>query len=89
MQHYASLSQLMDRTTSIRRNLGMTILATLFRLSALALILLLTVGGVVAVKDIDMIRLGGTLESQQRKFLLLGGDAMPPPHCSSCARISK
>ncbi|MBP9158491.1 MAG: HAMP domain-containing protein [Sphingobium sp.] len=51
----------------------------LIQLSALALILLLTVGGVVAVKDIDMIRLGGTLESQQRKFLLLGGDAMPPP----------
>lgn len=51
----------------------------LIQLSALALILLLTLGGVLAVKDINMIRLGGTLESEQRKFLLLGGDAIPPP----------
>lgn len=51
----------------------------LIQLSALALILLLTIGGVVAVRDINLIRLGGTLESEQRKFFVLGGDAMPPP----------
>lgn len=51
----------------------------LIQLSALALILLLTIGGIVAVRDINMIRLGGPLETEQRKFLHLGGDAMPPP----------
>lgn len=51
----------------------------LIQLSALALILLLTIGGIVAVRDINMIRLGGPLETEQRKFLQLGGDAMPPP----------
>lgn len=50
----------------------------LIQLCALALTLLLSVGGIVAVKDINMIRIGGELESQQRKFLLLGGDAVPP-----------
>ncbi|MFO1261101.1 MAG: methyl-accepting chemotaxis protein [Sphingomonadaceae bacterium] len=51
----------------------------LIQLCALALTLLLSVGGVLAVRDINMIRLGGALESEQRKFFLLGGDAMPPP----------
>lgn len=51
----------------------------LIQLSALALILLLTIGGVLAVRDINMIRLGGPLETEQRKFLQLGGDAIPPP----------
>lgn len=51
----------------------------LIQLSALALILLLSIGGILAVRDINMIRLGGPLETEQRKFLQLGGDAMPPP----------
>lgn len=51
----------------------------LIQLSALALLLLLTVGGFVAVRDINMIRIGGTLEREQSKLLALGGDAIPPP----------
>lgn len=51
----------------------------LIQLSALALILLLSIGGIIGVRDINMIRLGGPLDTSNRQTADLMADILPPP----------
>ncbi len=52
----------------------------LIQLSAFALILLLGVGGVIAVREIHEISIGGPIEARQRETADLMADILPPPN---------